>query len=408
MSGKKQAALGFIFVTLLIDVTGFGLVIPVMPKLIEELIHGNVSDASRYGGWLGFAYAIMQFIFAPVIGNLSDKYGRRSVLLFSLFGFGIDYILLSFAPNITWLFIGRMIAGITGASFTTATAYIADISSPEDRAKNFGMVGAAFGVGFIIGPVMGGFLGQIGTRVPFYVSAALCLLNWLYGFFILPESLPKDKRRPFSWKRANPLGSLLLLRRYSGVSALVGSLVLIYIAAHAVQSTWSFFTIEKFHWSEKLIGLSLGLVGILVGAVQGGLIRYVNPKLGNERSVYIGLLLYAFGMLLFGLASASWMLFVFLVPYCLGGIAGPALQAIITGHVPQNEQGELQGALTSLMSATSIIGPPLMTNLFAFFTAKTAPVYFPGAPFILGAVLMLASAVIAYFALVHEKELSKA
>ncbi|HAK12469.1 MAG TPA: tetracycline resistance MFS efflux pump [Chitinophagaceae bacterium] len=408
MSGKKQAALGFIFVTLLIDVTGFGLVIPVMPKLIEELIHGNVSDASRYGGWLGFAYAIMQFIFAPVIGNLSDKYGRRSVLLFSLFGFGIDYILLSFAPNITWLFIGRMIAGITGASFTTATAYIADISSPEDRAKNFGMVGAAFGVGFIIGPVMGGFLGQIGTRVPFYVSAALCLLNWLYGFFILPESLPKDKRRPFSWKRANPLGSLLLLRRYSGVSALVGSLVLIYIAAHAVQSTWSFFTIEKFHWSEKLIGLSLGLVGVLVGAVQGGLIRYVNPKLGNERSVYIGLLLYAFGMLLFGLASASWMLFVFLVPYCLGGIAGPALQAIITGHVPQNEQGELQGALTSLMSATSIIGPPLMTNLFAFFTAKSAPVYFPGAPFILGAVLMLASAVIAYFALVHEKELSKA
>ena len=270
MSGKKQAALGFIFVTLLIDVTGFGLVIPVMPKLIEELIHGNVSDASRYGGWLGFAYAIMQFIFAPVIGNLSDKYGRRSVLLFSLFGFGIDYILLSFAPNITWLFIGRMIAGITGASFTTATAYIADISSPEDRAKNFGMVGAAFGVGFIIGPVMGGFLGQIGTRVPFYVSAALCLLNWLYGFFILPESLPKDKRRPFSWMRANPLGSLLLLRRYSGVSALVGSLVLIYIAAHAVQSTWSFFTIEKFHWSEKLIGLSLGLVGVLVGAVQGG------------------------------------------------------------------------------------------------------------------------------------------
>ncbi len=408
MTGKKQAALGFIFITLLIDVTGFGLIIPVMPKLIEELIHGNVSDASRYGGWLGFAYAIMQFIFAPVIGNLSDKYGRRSVLLFSLFGFGVDYILLSFAPNITWLFIGRMIAGVTGASFTTATAYIADISSPEDRAKNFGMVGAAFGVGFIIGPVMGGFLGQIGTRVPFYVSAALCLLNWLYGFFILPESLPKDKRRPFDWKRANPLGSLLLLRRYSGVSALVGSLVLIYIAAHAVQSTWSFFTIEKFHWSEKLIGLSLGLVGVLVGAVQGGLIRYVNPRLGNERSVYIGLLLYAFGMLLFGLASASWMLFVFLVPYCLGGIAGPALQAIITGHVPQNEQGELQGALTSLMSATSIIGPPLMTNLFAYFTASSAPVYFPGAPFILGAALMLASAIIAYFALVHEKELTKA
>jgi DHA1 family tetracycline resistance protein-like MFS transporter len=407
MTGKKQAALGFIFVTLLIDVTGFGLIIPVMPKLIEELIHGNVSDASRYGGWLGFAYAIMQFIFAPVIGNLSDQYGRRSVLLISLFGFGIDYILLSIAPTITWLFIGRMIAGITGASFTTATAYIADISSPEDRAKNFGMVGAAFGVGFIIGPVLGGFLGQIGTRVPFYVSAVLCLLNWLYGFFILPESLPKEKRRPFDWKRANPLGSLLLLRRYSGVSALVGSLVLIYIAAHAVQSTWSFFAIEKFHWSEKLIGLSLGLVGVLVGAVQGGLIRYVNPRLGNERSVYIGLLLYALGMLLFGLASSSWMLFVFLVPYCLGGIAGPALQAIISGHVPQNEQGELQGALTSLMSATSIIGPPLMTNLFAFFTAKSAPVYFPGAPFILGAVLMLASAIIAYFALVHEKALSK-
>ncbi len=403
MKTTRSAAIGFIFITLLIDVTGWGIIIPVIPKLIEQLIHGDISVASKYGGWLTFAYAITQFICAPILGNLSDKYGRRPVLLFSLFGFGIDYLFLSFAPTIEWLFVGRIIAGVTGASFTTATAYIADISTNENRAQNFGMVGAAFGLGFIIGPVIGGLLGQFGPRVPFYAAAGLCLLNWLYGYFVLPESLSAEHRREFNWKRANPVGSLLHLKKYPALGGLIVALVLVYIAAHAVQSNWSYFTMYRFNWTEKLVGISLGVVGLLVGAVQGGLIRYVNPKLGNERSIYVGLFLYAVGMMLFAFATQSWMMFVFLIPYCLGGIAGPALQSIIAGHVPPNEQGELQGALTSLMSATSIIGPPLMTNLFYYFTQKKAPVHFPGAPFLLGSILMLASAVVAYKTLKHEK-----
>lgn len=405
---NKKAAIGFIFVTLLIDVTGFGIIIPVMPKLIEQLLHiSDVSKASQYGGWLTFAYAIMQFIFAPVLGNLSDKYGRRPILLFSLFGFGIDYLFLSFAPSIAWLFVGRLIAGVTGASFTTASAYIADISTNENRAQNFGMIGAAFGLGFIIGPLIGGLLGEFGARVPFMVAAGLALTNWLYGYFVLPESLDKAHRRQFEWKRANPLGSLLQLKKYPQVGGLVVSLTLVYLAAHAVQSNWSFFNIERFNWSPKMIGISLGAVGLLVGIVQGGLIRFINPKLGNEKSVYIGLALYALGLLLFAFANHSWMMFVFLIPYCLGGIAGPALQSIISGHVPPSEQGELQGALTSLMSATSILGPLLMTNLFAYFTGKHAPFYFPGSAFFLGFIFMLGSAIWAYYVLRTEKTAEK-
>lgn len=407
MANPRKAAIGFIFITLLIDITGLGLIIPVMPKLIEQLLHTNeISKASQYGGWLTFAYAIMQFLFAPVLGNLSDKFGRRPVLLSSLLGFGIDYLFLSFAPTIGWLFVGRIIAGITGASFTTASAYIADISNAENRAQNFGMIGAAFGLGFILGPLLGGLLGELGPRVPFLVAAGLALLNFCYGYFVLPESLAIEHRRPFDWKRANPLGSLLQLRKYPAVAGLVSSLALVYLASHAVQSNWSFFGIEKFHWSPKMIGISLGMVGLLVGVVQGGLVRFINPKLGNERSIYIGLGLYALGLLLFAFASQSWMMFVFLVPYCLGGIAGPALQAIISGHVPPNEQGELQGALTSIMSATAIVGPPMMTNLFAHFTAPGAPVYFPGAAFLLGAVFMLGSAIWSYVVLKREHHLN--
>jgi DHA1 family tetracycline resistance protein-like MFS transporter len=394
---KKTAAIGFIFITLMIDVTGLGLIIPVMPKLIQELLAGSsISDASRYGGLLTFCYAIMQFLFAPVLGGLSDQYGRRPVLLFSLFGFGLDYLFLSFAPTLGWLFVGRAIAGITGASFTTATAYIADISTPENRAQNFGMVGAAFGLGFIIGPVIGGFLGSFGPRIPFMVAAGLSFANWLYGYFVLPESLPMHNRRPFQWRRANPLGSLKQLTRYKGLGGLLISFLLIYTAAHAVQSNWSFFTIERFNWSEKMIGISLGVVGLLVGAVQGGLIRYINPRLGNEKSVYTGLLLYSAGLFCFAFATQSWMMFVFLLPYCLGGIAGPALQSIISGSVAPDQQGELQGALTSLISISSIIGPPMMTGLFSYFTGKNAPFHFPGVAFLLGAVLMLISTYFAY------------
>jgi DHA1 family tetracycline resistance protein-like MFS transporter len=403
MAPSRKAAMRFIFITLLIDVTGLGLIIPVLPKLIEQLTGGTISQASQWGGWLTFAYAIMQFFCAPIIGGLSDKYGRRPVLLLSLFGFGIDYLFLAFAPTIWWLFLGRVIAGITGASFTTASAYIADVSTAENRAQNFGLLGAAFGLGFIIGPSMGGLLAHYGIRVPFLVAAGFSLLNAAYGYFVLPESLSKENRRNFEWERANPLGSLMHLKKYPSVLSLIWSLVLVYIAAHALQSTWTFINLERFNWSEQMLGLSLGVVGIMTMIVQGGLIRYINPKLGNEKSVYIGLAIYSRGMLAFAFADKSWMMFVFMIPYCLGGIAGPALQAILAGHVPRTEQGELQGALTSMISATSIVGPLVMTNLFAYFTKPGAPIHFSGAPFLLGSILLMGSAIVAYSVLRKEK-----
>ncbi len=402
MAVSRKAALGFILITVLIDVIGFGLIIPVAPAIIKELIHGDNSTASVYGGLLTLAYSAMQFFFAPVLGNLSDKYGRRPVLLFSLFGFGLDYLLLVFAPNIWWLFLGRILAGITGASFSTAAAYVADVSEPEKRAQNFGLIGAAFGLGFIIGPALGGFLGTFGNRIPFVAAACLSLLNWLYGYFVLPESLPAEKRRPFEWKRANPVGSLLHLKKYPAVAGLIISLTLVYIAVHAVQSNWSFYTIQKFSWNEAMIGNSLAFIGLMIALVQGLFIRAVIPKLGQARSMYLGLLMYSTGMLLFAFASATWMMFAFSVVYCLGGIAGPAIQGIISNHVPPNEQGELQGALTSLMSATSIIGPPIMTSLFYFFSKPGAVVYFPGAPFVLGAILFLVSALFSYSSIHRE------
>ncbi len=395
MPKRTAPALIFIFITLLIDVTGLGIIIPVFPKLIEQLIHGNISQAASYGGWLTFSYAAMQFIFSPILGGLSDRFGRRPVLLFSLFGFGLDYILQGFAPSISWLFVGRMLAGVTGASFTTATAYIADISTPEKRAQNFGLIGAAFGVGFILGPAMGGFLGQYGPRVPFFVAAGLTMINFFYGLFILPESLAPENRRPFEWRRANPVGSLMRLGKYPVILGLVASLVLIYVAGFAVQGTWTFYTMEKFKWDEKTVGLSLATIGLSFAIVQGGLSRVIIPRLGQQRSVYVGLLFSALGFALFGFANQSWMMFAFMAIYALGGIAGPSVQGIISNQVPANEQGELQGALTSLTSTTSIFGPLIMTNLFSFFTSSNAPVYLPGAPFFLGSVLILISAALA-------------
>jgi DHA1 family tetracycline resistance protein-like MFS transporter len=394
---KKQAAIGFIFITMLIDITGWGIIIPVIPKLIQELIQGDISEAAEIGGWLTFAYAITQFIFAPLIGNLSDKFGRRPIILISLFTFSLDYLLLAFAPTISWIFIGRIIAGVSGASITTASAYIADVSTAENRAKNFGMIGAAFGLGFIIGPVIGGLLGQYGSRVPFYAAAVLCLFNFLYGYFILPESLSKENRREFDIKRANPIGAFNSLKKHPNLIGLVIATFILYVASHAVQSNWSYYTMYKFSWDEKMVGISLGMVGLCVGIVQGGLIRWINPRLGNEKSIYLGFILYALGMFLFAFASQGWMMFVFLIPYCLGGIAGPAMQAVIASKVPPNEQGEIQGTLASLMSASSIIGPPMMTTLFYFFTHKEAPFQFAGAPFVLGGVLMFASAVITFY-----------
>ncbi|WP_343702394.1 TCR/Tet family MFS transporter [Chitinophaga sp.] len=395
MQPNKKGALGFIFVTLLIDVMGWGLIIPVMADLIAQLKGIPVNEASTYGGILLSVFAIMQFACAPLIGNLSDRYGRRPILLLSLLGFGIDYIILALAPTYGWLFAGRIIAGITGASFTTASAYIADVSPDEtSRAKNFGMIGAAFGLGFVLGPALGGLLANWGIRAPFYAAAALCLINCLYGYFLLPESLSKENRRPFEWSRANPLGSLQFLGRHPEIAGLAASFFLIYLGAQAVQGNWNFYTIYRFNWSEGMVGISLAVVGVLVGAVQGGLTRVVVPKLGNEKSIYWGLGLYALGMLLFAFATESWMMFAFLVPYCLGGICGPSLQSVISVHVPANQQGELQGALTSLMSLTTIFGPLIMNGSFAYFTSARAPFQFPGVHFVLGTVCMVLSIVI--------------
>ncbi len=405
-----RAALTFIFITLLIDVTGLGLIIPVIPTLIQELLagHGTGADlshlalnretlaaAARYGGWLGFTYAAIQFGCAPILGGLSDAYGRRPVLLFSLVGFGLDYVLQGFAPTIGWLFIGRAVAGFTGASFTTASAYIADVSTPENRAQNFGLIGAAFGAGFILGPAAGGLLGQYGPRVPFFAAAVLAFSNAIYGYFVLPESLPAHNRRPFDWRRANPVATLLRLRTYPVILSLTVCFFLLYLAGSATQTVWTYFTQERFAWTPREVGFSLGFVGLVIGLVQGGLTRIAIPRLGPQRAVLVGLGFYFVGFTLFAFASRGWMMYAFMVPYGLGGIAGPALQSIITGQVPPTEQGELQGGLTSLISVSAIIGPLLMTNLFAHFTQPGAPLHFPGAPFLLGAVLTAGAAALA-------------
>ena len=405
MQTSKKAAIGFIFITLFIDVMGWGIIIPVMADLIAQLKGIKVNEASPYGAYLLSAFAITQFIFSPIIGNLSDKYGRRPTLLIALLGFGIDYLILALAPAYGWLFIGRVIAGITGASFTTATAYIADVSPDETtRAKNFGMIGAAFGLGFVLGPDLGSLLSTWGIRAPFYGAAVLCLLNCIYGYFILPESLSKENRRPFDWKRANPLGSLRYLVQHPEIGGLAFSFFLIYFAAQSVQGNWNFFTSYRFGWSEKMIGISLTVVGVLVGAVQAGLTRVIIPKIGNEKSIYIGLSLYTVGLVLFAFATQGWMMFAFLVPYCLGGICGPSLQSVISGHVAPNEQGALQGSLTSLMSLTTVLGPLILNNLFAYFTSSKAPFQFPGMHFLVGALCMLLAVIIAHRVLSREKK----
>lgn len=391
MSKKYNAALIFIFITLLIDVIGIGIILPVVPRLIQDLTGEGISNAALYGGWLMFVYSIMQFIFSPILGGLSDQYGRRPILLGSLLGFGLDYLFCAFSTNIGWLFLARIIAGIFGASFTTAGAYIADVSAPEKRAQNFGLIGAAFGLGFILGPMIGGLLGQYGPHVPFFVSAGLSLLNCVYGYFVLPESLSRENRRPFDWKRANPVGALRHLKKYPVIFGLVIPLVLIYIAGYATQSTWTYFTMKKFGWDEKWVGYSLAFIGLMAAIVQGGLTRVIIPKLGNKASIYWGLGGYSISFILYAFATESWMMFVITMLASFGGIATPALQAIMSNQVPPNEQGELRGALTSLMSLTAIVGPLLMTSLFAYFTSSNAPFVFSGAPFMMGGILTVIS-----------------
>lgn len=391
----RQPALGFIFITLLLDILGVGLVIPILPKLIEELSGGNVSAASHAFGWLAALYSMMQFICAPVLGSLSDRFGRRPVILGSLLGSGFDYLLLALAPTLPWFFLGRIIAGITGANITAANAYIADVSPPEKRAANFGLVGAAFGLGFIIGPAMGGWLGHYGLRVPFYAAAGLTFLNWFYGLFVLPESLPRDQRRAFDWKRANPVGSFVALRRHPELFGLTETYFLIGLAHQVFPATWVLYTSYRYHWTSGEVGLSLALVGVMAAIVQGVLAGRIIPKLGERRAIIVGLTNATVFLTAYGLATQGWIIYVLLVIGSFGGIAMPALQALVSRCVPLNEQGAVQGALSSLGSLAGILGPLLATGLFGYFISDRVPVRVPGAAFFASALLIFAALLLA-------------
>ncbi|OCA71107.1 tetracycline resistance MFS efflux pump [Chryseobacterium contaminans] len=400
MPGKKEHALIFIYITVLIDIIGIGIIIPVLPTLITKLSNtDNISVTAQYIGWFISVYALMQFLFAPVLGGLSDRYGRRPVLLCSLLGLGVDYLILALAPDIAWLFVGRVINGIMGSSMTTAAAYISDISTPEKRGQYFGMMSAVAGIGMIIGPIIGGVLGQYGERIPFYAAAGLSLLNLIYGFFALPESLSKDKRRPFSWKTANPIGVMRSLNKEILAPAFIVAFILIALAGHSVQSSWSVYVMDKFKWKEDMIGYSMGLLGLLTVVFQGGLIGLFINKLGQKKSAIIFLAFFCVSMLLFGVASKGWMMFMVIAMYALGGMASPILQAMISAKIPDNKQGLLQGGLTSILSLSSIVGPLLMTWIFAYFTSPQSPIFYSGAPFVLGAVLAAIGSLCIYVAM---------
>jgi DHA1 family tetracycline resistance protein-like MFS transporter len=384
----RKPALIFIFITLFLDIVGIGIVVPILPALVEELQGEGLVTASYTFGILAALYSLMQFIFAPLLGSLSDRFGRRVVILTSLLGAGLDYFLLAFAPNLAWFVLGRVIAGITGANFSAAAAYIADISPPEKRAANFGLIGAAFGLGFIVGPAAGGLLGELGVRVPFFAAGGLTLLNWLYGVFVLPESLAKENRRAFSWKRSNPVGALLDLRRYPMVFGLSGSFFLINVAHQVLPSTWVLYTGYRYGWSPGKVGISLALVGLMAALVQGGLTRVVVPKLGEKKTAVLGLTVGAMSFVAYGLAPDGWMLYVIIVFGSLSGLATPAIQGLISRSVGADEQGGVQGTLTSLASVAGIVGPPVATGLFAYFISEVAPQHLPGAAFFFSAVLV--------------------
>ncbi len=410
MSQTKKASLTFIFITVLVDVIGFGIIIPVIDELITKLTGLGLSEGAFYAGMLMFSFAAAQFLFAPLMGELSDRFGRRPVLLIALLGLSLDYVAHALAPTYSLLILSRILAGACGASFTVAHSYIADISKPEEKAKNFGLIGAAFGLGFMIGPFIGGIAGDWGTEYPFYISAGLTMLNFLYGYFFIPESLPKEKRRKIQWSRVIPFGALVHLFKYRGVVGVIFATFLVYLAHHAVQSTWVFYTEYSFNWSNAVVGYSLGLAGLLTIIVQGGLVSRFVKLLGMRKTVILGFVSTGVGMTLFAFATEGWMMFVFLIPFCLGGLAGPTMQGIVTNEVPENEQGELQGAITSMVSLTAMAGPPLMTTLFAKFSGENAVVYFPGAPFFTGTIFIvigLISAYIAFQKLPPEKKISE-
>ena len=379
-------ALVFITITVLLDVIGFGLILPVLPTLLMSLTGAGVSQAAMYGGWLTFTYAVMQFLCAPVLGNLSDRFGRRPVILYAVAALGVDYLVMGLAPTLGWLFVGRTISGMAGASFTPAYAYVADVSPPERRAQNFGLIGAAFGVGFILGPALGGLLGGLGPRAPFFAAAALGLLNFAYGFAVLPETLSADQRRAFDWKRANPLGTLAQMRRHPVVLGLLGSLFLWMLAQQVMPTTWSFYTTYRFGWSPRTIGASLAIVGLIMAVSQATLLRLIVPRL-ERRAALIGIAIAGVGYVGYATATASWMMFAWLVTWFFGATVMPTTNGLMSHRVTADAQGELQGAVASLYSLSSIVGPPLMSQLFGRFSAATAPVYLPGAAFFAAAAL---------------------
>lgn len=377
----------FIFLTMLIDTIGLGIIIPVSPGLIAELTHQNLSGAARWGGWLFFAYALMQFLCAPLIGNLSDRFGRRPVLILSLAMLGVDYLITGLSPTIGWLFIGRTLSGMAGASYPTANAYIADISPPEKRAANFGLVGAAFGLGFVLGPALGGFVGEyFGLRAPFFAAAGLSFANALFGLLVLKESLGAEQRRRFEWRRANPLGALKALNHFPQLTTLLAVLVLVQFAHDSLPSTWSYYTMLKFGWGPGAVGWSLVAIGVLTVFSFGILPRLVVPRLGEPGAVYMGLAFGTVSYFGYALAMNSWAFYAWMIPFTLGGVGGPALNAIMSQGVPATEQGELQGASSSVTSLTSVVAMWAMPTLFAWFTGKGAPIYFPGASFFAAAI----------------------
>ena len=385
----------FIFVTLFIDILGLGIIIPVLPELIKEFTAGDDSRAGLYYGVIIALYALMQFLCAPVLGALSDRFGRRPIILGSLFGFGVDYLVQGFAPTIGWLFVGRAVAGVMGASVTTANAYIADVSTPETRARNYGFVGVAFGLGFIFGPALGGLLGGIHLRLPFFVAAGLALVNWLYGYFVLPESLPPDQRSSVSWGRMNPFGSLRRLRAYPLVAGIAVVFIFASLAQRGLENVWVLHAGYRYGWDAQANGLTLALVGVTAALVQGLLVRPIVARLGERRAILFGIGVSMLAFLGYGLASAGWVVLVIIVLGSVAGVAHPTIQGLVAGAVPSSEQGKIQGALTSLISLTAIAAPLLFTaGLFSYFTSDRAPIHLPGAPFLLGAALFAVSLVL--------------
>jgi DHA1 family tetracycline resistance protein-like MFS transporter len=387
-------ALAFIFFTVLIDTIGFGVVLPVLPKLLMSMTGQSAAQVTLIAGFLLTTYAALQFVCGPIMGNLGDRFGRRPVLLVSLAAFSFDYALMGFAPNVAWLFLGRAIAGIAGAVYSPAMAYVADVSPPEKRAQSFGLVGSAFGVGFILGPALGGLIGELGPRAPFFVAAALALVNFAYGVFVLPESLPAERRRAFDWMRANPFGTLAALKRYPAVVSIAGAVFLWQLGHQVYPSTWSFFAKIRFNWSEAEIGASLAFVGVMMAVTQGYLTGKIVRRVGEHRAVILGVGSGVLSMLLLAFATQSWFAYAAMACGMLQGLAYPSMNAIMSKKVPANEQGELQGGVASMMSLTTIVGPVLMTQTLGRFSGAGAPIYFPGAAFLLASALALTSLLI--------------